>query len=413
MARKKKILTIAGGLILIAVIGTGVYFGTRKTETNNTELAYVYRVSLMNPASQVQRMAGTVEPQETWEVQKSSDREIEQILVKAGDEVKVGTALFVYNTEQTQTELEEAQLEIERLDGEMENLKTQIAQLEKEKKKAAEDEKFSYTTQIQTAQTDLKKSEYEKKAKQVEISQKQDKIANATVVSEIDGIVKSINDGSETDMYSSDSNAFITILATGDYRIKGKVNEQNLSEIQEGEKAIIRSRVDENQTWSGTFTAVNTDEAENNNNNMYYGSTSSETTSSSYSFYVMLDSSDGLLLGQHVYIEKDLGEEQSGIWLDEGYIVNADSKPYVWTEDNKGKLEKRDVTLGEYNEETCQYEIQSGLEESDYIAFPQDFLEEGMKATHEESETISDEESTDDTGKMEESEEISETESEE
>lgn len=413
MTRRKKILTIAGGLILIAVIGTGVYFGTRKTETNSTELAYVYRVSLMNPASQVQRMAGMVEPQEIWEVQKSSDREVEQILVKAGDEVKVGTALFVYNMEQTQTELEEAQIEIERLDGEMENLKTQIAQLEKEKKKAAEDEKFSYTTQIQTAQTDLKKSEYEKKAKQVEISQKQDKIANATVVSEIDGIVKSINDGSETDMNSSDSNAFITILATGDYRIKGKVNEQNLSEIQEGEKAIVRSRVDENQTWSGTFTAVNTDEAENNNNNMYYGATSTETTSSSYSFYVMLDSSDGLLLGQHVYIEKDLGEEQSGIWLDEGYIVNADSKPYVWTEDNKGKLEKRDVTLGEYNEETYQYEIQSGLEESDYIAFPQDFLEEGMKATHEESETISDEESTDDTGKMEEPEEISETESEE
>ncbi len=38
----------------------------------------------------------------------------------------------------------------------------------------------------------MKKSEYEKKAKQVEISQKQDKIANATVVSEIDGIVKSM-----------------------------------------------------------------------------------------------------------------------------------------------------------------------------------------------------------------------------
>lgn len=54
-----------------------------------------------------------------------------------------------------------------------------------------------------------------------------------------------------------------------------------------------------------------------------------------------------------------------------------------------------------------------GLEESDYIAFPQDFLEEGMKATHEKSETISDEENTDDTGKMEESEEISETESKE
>ena len=132
---------------------------------------------------------------------------------------------------------------------------------------------------------------------------------------------------------------------------------------------------------------------------MYYGAGSAETTSSSYSFYVMLDSSDGLLLGQHVYIEKDLGEEQSGIWLDEGYIVNADSKPYIWTEDDKGKLEKRNVTLGDYNEETYQYEIKSGLEESDYIAFPQDFLEEGMKATHEGSETISDEENTEDAGR--------------
>lgn len=412
MTRKKKILTIAGGLILIAVIGTGIYVGTKKDGTDSTELAYVYRVSLMNPASQVQRLAGTVEPQKTWEVQKNSDREVEQILVKAGDEVKVGTALFVYNTEQTQTELEEAQLEIERLDGEMENLKAQIAQLEKEKKKAEEDEKFSYTTQIQTAQTDLKKSEYEKKAKQVEISQKQDKIANATVLSEIDGVVKSINDGNETDIYNSDSNsnAFITILATGDYRIKGKVNEQNLSEIQEGERAVIRSRVDENQTWSGTFTAVDTDEAQNNNNNMYYGNSSAETTSTSYSFYVMLDSSEGLLLGQHVYIEKDLGEEQSGIWLDEGYIVNADSKPYIWTEDDKGKLEKRKVTLGDYNEETYQYEIQSGLKESDYIAFPQDFLEEGMRATHEGNEIVSEEESTQETQGMEELEETTETE---
>ena len=414
---KKRILILLGILIIGGGAAAGVcwkmgVFGQQETSGDSV---YVTKISdLTGQTSGVSnRYAGVVEPQETVSVELESGRTVKEVQVKTGDQVKKGQLLFEYDLSSIQESLEEAQLDLDRLKNEASSLNERIATLEKEKKKAAEDEKFSYTTQIQTAQTDLKKSEYEKKAKQVEISQKQDKIANATVVSEIDGIVKSINDGSETDMYSSDSNAFITILATGDYRIKGKVNEQNLSEIQEGEKAIVRSRVDENQTWSGTFTAVNTDEAENNNNNMYYGATSTETTSSSYSFYVMLDSSDGLLLGQHVYIEKDLGEEQSGIWLDEGYIVNANSKPYVWTEDNKGKLEKRDVTLGEYNEETYQYEIQSGLEESDYIAFPQDFLEEGMKATHEESETISDEESTDDTGKMEESEEISETESEE
>ena len=71
------------------------------------------------------------------------------------------------------------------------------------------------------------------------------------------------------------------------------------------------------------------------------------------------------------------------------------------------------MTLGDYNEETYQYEIKSGLEESDYIAFPQDFLEEGMKATHEGSETVLDDGSADDTGEMEELEETAGTESEE
>ena len=50
MARKKKILTIAGGLILIAVIGTGVYFGTRKDRNKQYRAGLMsYRVSLMNP----------------------------------------------------------------------------------------------------------------------------------------------------------------------------------------------------------------------------------------------------------------------------------------------------------------------------------------------------------------------------
>lgn len=50
-------------------------------------------------------------------------------------------------------------------------------------------------------------------------------VDNAVVYSDIDGIVKSINSDSSGsgDSYnygSSGSNAFMTILATGDYRIK-------------------------------------------------------------------------------------------------------------------------------------------------------------------------------------------------
>lgn len=75
------------------------------------------------------------------------------------------------------------------------------------------------------------------------------------------GVVKSVNNsqnGESINPYDGSSQAFMTILATGEYRIKGKVNEQNITQIVEGAPAIIRSRVDENAVWKGTYTAVDT-----------------------------------------------------------------------------------------------------------------------------------------------------------
>lgn len=79
-----------------------------------------------------------------------------------------------------------------------------------------------------------------------------------------------------------------------------------------------------------------------------------QTSSSTYPFYVNLDSSEGLMLGQHVYIEPDEGqdEKKAGIWLNDYFIVDADTdSPYVWIANGQNKLEKRDVILGQYDED--------------------------------------------------------------
>ena len=47
-----------------------------------------------------------------------------------------------------------------------------------------------------------------------------------------------------------------------------------------------------------------------------------------------------------------------------------------------GALEKRTVVLGTYDQEMMQYKIEDGVDSGDYVAYPQDFLEEGMKTTH-------------------------------
>ena len=60
------------------------------------------------------------------------------------------------------------------------------------------------------------------------------------------------------------------------------------------------------------------------------------------------------------------------------YIVDADSNPFVWAQDSRGRLEKRSVTLGEYDEMMDTYVVEKGLTPEDYIAFPDESLAVGM-----------------------------------
>ena len=403
---KKRIL-ILFGILIIGGGAAGVCWktGVFGRQEVSGDVIYVTQISEINgEATGVSnRYAGVVEPQETVEVELESGRSVKEVQVKTGDQVKKGQLLFEYDLSSIQDSLEEAQLEMDRLKNEAVSLNEQIATLEKEKKKASQDNQLSYTIEIETNKMNLKKNEYSQKSKTAEIEKLQSATTNTEVRSEIDGVIQkidtskmstddgdSVDDSSAMDSMSndssSDSSAFITILSTGAYRVKGKVNEQNRDSIIPGEAVIIRSRVDSTKTWKGTMGSidVNNGSTEDDSNN-YWGmsSTSDEQTSStSYPFYVELDSSDGLMLGQHVYIERDIGqdEQKDGLWLSDYYIVDADTnEPYVWAANDKKKLEKRYVTLGKHDEDLGEYEIVDGLTKKDSIAFPTDALEEGTK----------------------------------
>ena len=64
------------------------------------------------------------------------------------------------------------------------------------------------------------------------------------------------------------------------------------------------------------------------------------------------------MLGQHVYIEPDEGQEEKkeGLWISEFYIVDADTNsPYVWAADKDKRLVKKSVILGQYDETLGEY----------------------------------------------------------
>ena len=103
-------------------------------------------------------------------------------------------------------------------------------------------------------------------------------------------------------------------------------------------------------------------------------------STSKYTFYVDIEDLDGLIIGQHVYMRVDDGtpDPDGKIRLATGFINDIDGDAWVWAEDSANKLEKRSVTLGEYDETEDTYVIEKGLSETDYIAFPSDNLEVGM-----------------------------------
>lgn len=398
---RKRIAAAVGIVVAVCLIaGGGIYaFGRQYSSSENAEV-YVSTVSSLTETSSgtENRYAGVVEPQNTVNVRLDSNSTVKEVKVEEGQSVKAGDVLFEYDLSSNQDKLAEAQLELERLQNEALSLQEQMETYEEERKQAEEEQsQLSYTIQIQTAKMNLKKNEYNQKSKQAEIDKLQNASSNTQVTSEIDGIISSIDtsqidssdSGSETAAVesggddSSESKAFITILSTGAYRIKGTVNEQNVQSIVEGSPVIIRSRVDESQTWKGTMGSVDVKNPVQSTSSVMAdssGDTSSQTTSSSYPFYVDMEDSEGLMLGQHVYIEMDYGQDDTkdGLWLDEYYIVDPDGSPYVWAANENNRLEKRSVTLGDYLEELGKYQVLDGLSKNDCIAFPTEELHEGM-----------------------------------
>lgn len=334
-------------------------------------------------AGLVERFGGEVSPQATLEVKLENDRTVKECFVKEGDEVREGQRLFTYDTREDEDKLAQAEIDIEKAQGDIELAKQSIAQLEKQKNSADQEDQLMITTSILTSQNEIKQYEYDIKSKELEIEQLKETIANSTVTAEMAGIIQKIADTGEdsSDYYGSGSSdsAYITILAIGDFRIKGSVNEHNLGSIEEGMDMIVHSRVDDEMTWTGMVSEIDTENKEESDENNYYYSGMGDSGSSSYTFYVELDDSEGLILGQHVYMEEDSGqsEEKDGMWLEEYYIMQEDDGDYVWWANANNTIEKHAVTLGEYDEDLMEYEILDGLAPEDFIAFPMDTISEG------------------------------------
>ena len=386
--KKSKTGIIVAVIILALLLAAGaIYFFLFRKKDNKSakdgRLVYVASVSEMNETGYLgagSRFMGVVESQETKNINKDASKPVKEIYVKVGDSVKKGDDLFIYDTQEMELQLEQLQLDLQGINNRIASLGASITDLTNQRAKAeTEDERLSLTSQINSNNASLNEEKYNLSLKQMEITKQKESIDSAVVTSPMDGMIKSINENSENASAASQGeDGFITIMAEGDFRIRGTISEQNITSINQGTPVIIRSRVNDD-IWHGSVTKIDLEPEKNQD--QYYSYSMGESASK-YSFYVNPESTDGLILGQHLYIEVDNGgsEKKDGIYIPSYYIVTNESGSFVWKQDGK-IIVLSPVTLGEYDEANDSYLIESGITMEDYIAYPDTYLEDGLPTT--------------------------------
>ncbi len=387
---KKKVVALTL-VVIIAVAAVGVWkSGILNQSTSTTDnSAEIYVTSLAdimgtNSSYSANVFMGVVEGQETSGVTKSSERELDDVYVSEGDSVTVGSPLFSYKTDSLEAENVQYGYDIEGYNLSIIECNNQIAKLQIEYDKITGDsdedktKKEELTNQINSLTTDIAINNNNIQKVNAQIEENNNKINNSIVKSTVDGVITKVAD--DTNPYTTDG-TFITILASTEMQVKGQVNEQNVWAINVDEPVTLRSRIDDTQTWTGTITKIDTESKQESSDNSY--GNSSDSNSTKYPFYVTLDDSEGLMMGQHLYIE--LGQAQTsdidfsnGTYIYDYYIAyDEEGNPFVWV-DQKGKLAKQTIELGDYYEDEMVYSV-SGIDNDTMIAYPMEDYTEGMK----------------------------------
>ena len=374
---KRKMFVGLAALLSVAIAGgCSAEKETEKVSVEQIKLIQSTKITGTNS------FTGIIQSQEEFKINKDQEKKLKEVLVKVGDTVVKDQLLFTYDNTDMKSELSKLQLDTEKLQNSISGFDLQISGLEAEKKKAPETEQLSYTTQIQELQANKKETEYSIKVNNAKIESMKKTIENTEVKSPCDGTVKKISDPTaDMGMDSGTDTSYMVIVKSGEYSVKGTVNELNISEITSEKPVLIRSRKDNKIITSGKITKIDTEnQLQQQSQYMMMDNGDVTNSTSKYPFYVSIDSSEGLFLGQHVYIEPDFGQKdiESLMYIPNYYIKDIDKKPYVWAVDKDNKLEKRSITIGEKNEYLDVSVVEKGLTEKDYIAYPDSELEEGQ-----------------------------------
>lgn len=193
----------------------------------------------------------------------------------------------------------------------------------------------------------------------LELSRMERELGDGNVYAEFDGIVCLVGDPETAYAYSE---PVLKLSGGGGYYIDGAISEFSLSSVQEGQTVQINAW-ESGTMCDGVVQSVSTTPTNGN------GWGSGNPNATYYVYTVFVDDSNNLREGEWVELMLSNTESKSAFILDKAFVVQEANKYYVYVQGKDGKLEKREISVGQelYG---SSVQILGGITMDDLIAFP-------------------------------------------
>lgn len=250
----KKLIAAGAILIIIVFVIYGLSIGGNKnanTVSNGVETVTIQEEKI----SETVIVPGNSILSDEQIIPYQSDKGVvEELLVEEGDKVKTGDNLIHYKNESLLYEQKQNQLQLELGYLELDNIQTKHRDIDEKLEKDEDNEA------LQVEHDDIKLQEQMKnlEVRQLHIEKEslEQKLANTTVKSDIDGTVISISESSLSNHEQHEQQPLIHIGSMKSMIFRGEISENDTLKIKKDQTVRLSSDAIPNESWEGTISFI-------------------------------------------------------------------------------------------------------------------------------------------------------------
>ncbi|AOV06736.1 efflux RND transporter periplasmic adaptor subunit [Sporosarcina ureilytica] len=333
-------------------------------------------------------VTGKVIPEEEQKVFLDPENgEVHEYLVEENQQVVAGEPLFTYDASKVDAEYNKAVRSRDLIQNRLKIEQNEIATIEKrigEVRKKVKNGDEEYTEE------DINLLSKEKIQSEMNVEDTKDELASAqelinelaatkqsmTVVSKIDGIIVKVNKNVEKTEAGTNV-PVIHIISSEPYKVIGTMSEFDTVKIQPGQAVTIRPKVFKDREWNGVVESVSHFPDEEGGMDDFGGG----GNVTMYPFKVAItDDTSELRQGFHVSLEVNVSGDEKALAIPHmALTIDEEGLECVYVLVD-GFLEKRNVQLGEMNDEFIG--IVEGVADGELIVImPDESMHDGMEVT--------------------------------